>query len=200
MDAFEFTIPDGPGRVTYAMPETEDQLVVSFDPPQLSVLAPGPSGGHFIDTGEEGGVVACPGEGEEAQCFRVPEAQLGPGGVLNAAGGLAPLFGLAQSLSTEGELPGVSDTSEQEIAGRSAICATVTPDLMPGGAQEGAQDLEICADTETGIALRFASADVEGNEQVIEATAFEDPLPEDFEPPAEVEEMPAGPEQSPPPS
>lgn len=72
------------------------------------------------------------------------------------------------------------DATEEEIAGRDAVC-------VDGLSLDGF-DGQMCADVETGIVLRTVGATADG-QMSAEATDFGEPRPEDFEAPAEVEDL-----------
>lgn len=178
-----------PVRITYlaAMPDEEDEeLIVSWDPPQVAVIF---EGGKFIFT-EEHGTVLCSEEDGEDVCSEIPGQGAGPEQLIQS---FVPFFSAAGTGVQE--IPGSEPTDDREIAGRDAECHLITPPEGPDVEEAGTA--ELCADVETGATLLYSFTDEAGVEQSIEAVEVEAPEPDDFEPTTEVTETEV-PEDAPP--
>ncbi len=203
-DAAAFTGPKKPARVTYdlsgAGEGSPSQLTVSIDPPRTAMLL---KDGRLIDTGEKtilcteqrDSAGASASEGNGPQCFILPDELAGSAGSFTS--GLAGIFGLATAIQQQTQLPGLTKTGTQTIAGRQAVCASFDASAFKQGATGTA---EYCADEETGIGLRYDITDDQGGHIVMEATSFGEPEPSDFEPPVEPVALPSEPAPAPSPT
>lgn len=163
-----------PVRVTYmaTMDDADDEeLTVSWDPPQVAVIF---EGGRFIHT-EEHGTLLCSMEEEENVCSQIPGDGAGPEQVLQS---FVPFF--AAAATAPQDIPGAEPTDGREIAGRDAECFLITPPEGPDVQDVGTA--ELCADVESGATLLYSFTDETGAEQSVEATAVGSPEADDFEP------------------
>lgn len=174
-------------RVTYEMTGSTgdiETMTFSSDGERTALLMPE---GRMIVTAE-GGVIFCDESSSEARCFSM-EGQSGAQGMMGAFA--TPFLGLATTFQ-EGvnDLPGYASSGEQEIAGRTATCATFdASQFVPAG--EGGGEATFCVDAETGIALKYEASTADGTFGM-EATEVGEPQAGDFEPPAEPQPMGQG--------
>lgn len=138
----------------------------------------------IIETAD--GAVTCDGiDTDSPTCTQVPVL----GEFLDTA--LLGFFGAWSVLWNEGlaDMSGLVDVEEgtEEIAGRDARCATID---VSDFATDEAGEATSCVDAETGVLLRYAATSSDGGTSEIVATEFGEPSESDFEPPADVEEIP----------
>lgn len=163
--------PSGPARVTYAADvdaETQDTFTISYDPPRTAFL----SGDMRIVDDGEGTTFFCEG----AQCQEMPSEQ----GFGMTQMFLGPFATMHEELR-DGMHPGIDvDASRTEIAGRPAVCITLSASQFVPDTDAGEDSLESCVDEETGAALRWALHHEDGTSDVVEAIEFGEPREEDF--------------------
>lgn len=165
-------------RVTYTN-DDGDEITFSQDPPKQAILT---AEARVITTADV--TIVCTGEETDApQCFEIEGTGEESGGLVSGLlGGFAAPFFAFTSLADE-RLADV-ETSEREIAGRTAICAEVqATGVLPGVDLEG--EATYCIDADTGALLLSEATTADGETQRFEATDVGDPRPEDFEPPVE---------------
>lgn len=159
-------------RVTYRT-DTGEEITFSQDPPESAIIA---EGAHMITSGES--FIFCSSEADEG-CFEFEGLAQGEAFAGNFIAGIAAPFFAFQQLGA-GQLGDV-DTSEREIAGRAAQCATVDADAgVPGVTLEGSATY--CVDVETGALLLAETTSGEGETTTFEAIEVGEPEPGDFEP------------------
>ncbi len=174
-------------RATYRM-EGDSTLTISQDPdadPPVSAYLSEEDGFHMILGGDA--VLMC--DVNQQQCFSLP-TEAGGDPTLFAGAFLSPFLASFLTLST-GSTPGFDvDTEPVEVAGRSGVCFTVTPDAVVGADFD---EVRQCVDDETGAILLFEIKEAGGEfETVLELLEFGDPQPSDFEPPFEIVDFPTG--------
>ena len=122
---------------------------------------------------DEEGATSCVAEDEAWQCFQVPDLE-----AAEEMGTALPGFideGLVVEDAAEA---GFVDLSEDVIAGRDAVCGEPEEDLGEQAADR------VCVDTESGALLL-----AEGPDFRLEAVDVDEPTDEDFEPPAEPQDL-----------
>lgn len=183
IDDYQALIEEAQGvriRVTYE-DSSGTQQILSQDGEGRSAFF---TDGSVVISGPDG-TVTCDGiDGDSPTCTKLPA------GLGDLAGlGSSFLFVFSQGFSQlAGVLEGV-DQSNEEIAGRDAICWNVDPSdfaaaLSPDvGSEAGGR---VCIDEETGILLEISSE----NDDTANLIAVEvgEPKDSDFEPPVEPEE------------
>lgn len=173
--------PSEPVKVTYRMTgdgaDQLEQITLSWDAPRYAMIF---EDGKLIVSEDE--TVFCDAAGEG--CFRMSAE----GGAGPMAGALGPFFGFTSALQEGQELPGATVTGEEEIAGRTATCATYDAAQYDPSLQGEA---EYCYDPDSGVLLRWSATDESGT-QTLEATEVGEPDPSDFEPTGPVQDMPGG--------
>lgn len=161
----------GPARVTYSADlevEAEDTFTISYDPPRTAFL----SGDMRIVDDGEGTTFFCEG----AECQEMPSEQ----GFGMTQMFLGP-FAMMHEELRDGMHAGVDvEESTTEIAGRQAVCITLSASQFVPDADAGNDSLESCVDEETGAALRWALHHEDGTSDVVEAVEFGEPREEDF--------------------
>jgi hypothetical protein len=167
-------------KVTYTSGDTGSEVfTLAQDPPRFAYVSDGRS--TYVTA--DGAAVTCSGSGSSATCKEVPgsgdsyRANLG-----NAFGAVGAMF-----LSAAGSaIPDLLDikTSEDQIAGRDAVCATLDSSTLGalGKAIKGAYS--VCVDKDTGVMLLLESDDGSGASDNLTATKFEAPSDDDFTLPA----------------
>ena len=164
----------------------DEQIVVAQDPPRIAYV----SGDGGLYQTADGRAVSCSGIREPAMaaCVLLPSSA---GTLVEQAA--TTFFGPAYAgfLAAAGEdrgLFGTIETSDDEIAGRDARCATFDPGASPLIPATGS--FTACVDTETGVVLRVASSDANGDVVLtFEAVEFGTPSDADLDPPAEPTEL-----------
>jgi hypothetical protein len=171
-----------PSQVTYAVDGSGDfagagTMTIAQDPPRSATQVENSAGG-FITIQDGDAAVSCFTEGSAWQCFS-----------LDLGTGMEDMFTGDDPLS---DLPDLEDLDEGDrpdrisrdtIVSRSAIC--IEYDEMT----DGARDVQICFDEETGALLRSVGTSSDGVTFSIEATAFGAPDPDIFTPPAPVTDI-----------
>ncbi len=176
-------------RATYLMEADQSTLTISQDPtadPPVSAYLSEEEGFHVIFDGDS--MTMC--DVDQQQCFAVP-AEIGGGDPSLFAGAfLSPFLASFLAFSTA-DTPGFDvDTEPVEVAGRSGVCFTVTPEAALGADFD---EIRQCVDDETGAMLLFEIKEAGGDfERVLELVEFGDPRPSDFEPPFKVVDFPTG--------
>lgn len=166
--------PDASLRVTYRYEAEFDEtdgpvtmIVAREDGRQSMQLDQGDMRAHIYTDAEDPFV--CTAEGDRGwECYA---------GGNQPVGSQFELIYLGQHEELVAAFEG--NVSQETIAGREAVCTEVSRDDFDG---------EICADTETGLALRSVGTTPDG-QMSAEATDVGQPRPEDFEAPAEVQDM-----------
>lgn len=135
-------------------------------------------------TSSSGSVSCTTSSGGKAECATVPAGVATSGFLRIYAGGR----------SLVGALSRYGDSSTDTIAGRDAECETFSAETIADKAPPGLSAIigaikgsaAYCIDKETGVLLRFSSADESGKDRTeFEVTKFEEPADSEFEPPAE---------------
>ncbi len=171
-----------PLRATYLFDEgdSEQRLTLSQDPtadPPLSALISEDDGFHVIFTG--GAMTIC--DADQEQCFATPE-QPGVDNTLLAGAFLSPFLSSFLAFSVSNTTPGVDLSTEPiEVAGRSGLCFTLSPDAGFGADFD---EVRQCVDDETGAILLFETREGGGDfVRLMELVELGEPLPSDFSPP-----------------
>jgi hypothetical protein len=166
-------------KITYTRGDDDEVFTLAQDPPRFAYTTEGSA--TYVPG--DGAAVSCSGSGSSATCKELP----GTGDAYRAS--LSNVLGVAGAffLSAAGSsIPGLLDikTSDEEIAGRAAVCATIDGSTLGalGAAIEGSYS--ICVDKEIGVMLRVRSDDGSGSSNDLTATKFEEPSNDDFTPPA----------------
>lgn len=173
--------PDRPTQVSYALTTAagDETLIVAWEGDRFSLVR---SDGQIIRTAE-GAIVFCTASPEGPLCWDL-EAR-GQAFLQSVAADLIAIHGLVPLLPDT-----VETTDERTIAGRSATCVRFPFSAPPrGAAAEPPRPATFCYDeaTEVGLLLDVGSGETE---QTLEATAFGEPEPDIFEPPAPVQPYP----------
>ncbi len=176
-------------RATYLLDEGDDEntLTLSQDPtadPPVSAILSDEDGFHIIFSGDA--MTMC--DANAGQCFAVPSEGTDPS--LFAGAFLSPFLSSFLAFSSADTVGFDVDTEPVEVAGRSGLCFTVTPDAFVGADFD---EVRQCVDDETGAMLLFEIKEAGGDfERVLELVEFGDPLPSDFEPPFPLVDVPTG--------
>ncbi len=177
-------------RATYLMNEGDDEttLTLSQDPtasPPLSAIISEDDGFQIIFSGDS--MTMC--DAGEGTCFELP-SQPGTDPALFAGAFLTPFLSSFLAFSTAESAGFDVDTEPVEVAGRSGVCFTVTPEQFVGADFD---EVRQCVDDETGAMLLFEIKEAGGEfERVLELVEIGDPRPDDFAPPFPLVELPTG--------
>ncbi len=176
-------------RATYRMDDDQSTLTISQDPsadPPAAAYLSEEEGFHVIFAGDS--MITC--DVNQQQCFALPAEMTGGDPSLFAGAFLSPFLASFLAFSTAGT-PGFDvDTEPVEVAGRSGVCFTVTPEAVLGADFD---EVRQCVDDETGAILLFEIKEGGGEfERVLELVDFGDPRPSEFEPPFEVADFSTG--------
>ncbi len=177
-------------RATYLLDEGDDEsmLTLSQDPtadPPVSAILSDEDGFQVIFSGDA--MTMCDANAE--QCFALPTGA-GTDPSLFAGAFLSPFVSSFLAFSTADTVGFDVDTEPVEVAGRSGVCFTVTPDAFVGADFD---EVRQCVDDETGAMLLFEIKEAGGDfERVLELVEFGDPLASDFEPPFPLVDVPTG--------
>jgi hypothetical protein len=163
------------------------QTTVAQDPPRVAYV----SGDGGLYQTEDGRAVSCSGIGDPAMaaCVVLPSTS---GSLAEQAATTffgAGYAGFLAAANQGGEdVFGTIETSEEEIAGRDAQCATFDPGASPLIPATGS--FTACVDVETGVVLRISGTDQTGEEvTAFRAVEFGEPTDDDLDPPAEPTEI-----------
>jgi hypothetical protein len=160
-------------RVTYASSGTDEEFTIVNDPPNTAFA----TGGNRYISGDDGVVMCTDVDGSDPQCIKMPGGEQGVDAIVQGFFGAYAALLLADGGAGVFD---VADTSEETIAGRNASCV-----LVEAGALVDADGhLRVCVDTETGVLLLGESEQGDTTSR-IEAVAFGEPQPDDFEVPVE---------------
>ena len=145
-------------KITYTSGDGGEVFTLAQDPPRFAYTTEGSA--TYVTA--DGAAVSCSGSGSSATCKELP----GTGDTYRAS--LSNVLGVAGAffLSAAGSsIPGLLDikTSDDEIAGRAAVCATIDGSTLGalGEAIEGSYS--VCVDKEIGVMLRVRSDDGSGS-------------------------------------
>jgi hypothetical protein len=154
-------------------------FTIAQDPPRFSYL----SGATSTYITANGSAVACSGTGPAATCTLLSgTTDAIKQGVTSAFGALGALL---VSAAGKGILASVSKTSNRQIVGRDAVCATVDSNSLGAfAAAIGKGSYSVCVDQQTGVMLESKSDDGNGHVSDVVATAFGLPTNADLTPPA----------------
>jgi hypothetical protein len=167
-------------RVTYE-DSAGSQQILSQDGEGRSAFF---TDGSVVISGPDG-TVTCDGiDGDSPTCTQLPA------GLGDLAGlGSSFLFVFSQAFAELGDVLEGIDESNEEIAGRDAICWNIDPSDFAAALDpdlEGEAGGRVCIDEETGILLEISSE--EDDTANLIAVEVGEPQDSDFEPPVEPEE------------
>jgi hypothetical protein len=172
-------------KVTY---ESIDgvQTIVAQDLPRVAYV----SGDSGLYQTADGRAVSCSGISDPAMaaCVLLPSTS---GTLVEQAATTffgAAYAGFLAAADQGGDLFGTIETSDEEIAGRDAQCATFDPGASPLIPATGS--FTACVDLETGVVLRVSGTDQSGEVvTTFQAVDFGEPTDDDLDPPAEPTEI-----------
>jgi hypothetical protein len=166
-------------RVTYKN-DDGSEFTVSNDPPKSAFLDD--SGSMYIRDGND--AISCSGvDSSDPSCIRMDDGGASVDALVQGYFGIAAAFLVADE-TTDNPLFDVTESDDEEIAGRDAKCAEIEAGALTGG--DGR--FKVCIDQETGVML-FSETETDGDTSRIEATDFGDPQDSDFEAPAEPQSL-----------
>jgi hypothetical protein len=165
-------------KVTYQS-GSDTPFTIAQDPPRFSYT----SGDSSTYVTADGSAVSCSGTGPSPTCTSVPGGDSIKQGLTSSFGAIGALL-VSQAGKRIPGLTSVTKTSNQTIAGRDAVCATIDASSLGvlGAALKGSYS--VCVDKATGVMLESRSDDGKGNVSDVKATDFGTPSEADFTPPA----------------
>ena len=159
-------------------------FTIAQDPPKFRFS----SGGSSSYVTADGSAVSCNGTGASATCTSLPGGGAIKQGLTGAFGALGALLVNQAGKGIPG-LTNISKTSNEKIAGRDAVCATIDANSLGAlgavlAAAIGKGSYSVCVDKATGAMLSTKTDDGNGNASSVTATEFGTPSNSDFTPPA----------------
>lgn len=167
-------------KITYTKGDNGGEVfTLAQDPPRFAYTTEGSA--TYITA--DGAAINCSGSGSSVTCTELPDTGDTYRATLSNVLGAAGAFFLTVAGSS---IPGLLDikTSEDEIAGRAAVCATIDGSTLGALGEAIKGSYSACVDKKIGVMLRVRSDDGSGSSNDLTATAFEEPSDDDFTPPA----------------